>query len=282
MFKGKRKHRSLSQRKHTINKMGPKYCEAENPWTEDEDRRLCELGDAGKTLAEVQRKFPSRNAERCLNRYFSLKGYQVPGRSHTHTSHQARQDPALWPLATQHTHSSSVVTRHRGHHLHPSASVFNPVPQRQSIGTVLQQNYQVSPSSGQSIPSVSAPRPQTLGLPSSSSSLPSAETPLYTKARSSSRTDAEGPNHLTHSVSFGHPSSPKAAGDGNTDWLFSTRRQRPTPLSSSSYASTVVSRTFSEPLASALTSPETTSTPPDTRSSSDSHSAAAKRLRKPR
>ncbi|KAF6239676.1 hypothetical protein HO173_002222 [Letharia columbiana] len=58
MFKGKRKHRSLSQRKHTIGKMGPSYHEAEKPWTEEENRKLCALGDAGKTLGDIHRKFP--------------------------------------------------------------------------------------------------------------------------------------------------------------------------------------------------------------------------------
>ncbi|CAF9923510.1 MAG: hypothetical protein ALECFALPRED_002396 [Alectoria fallacina] len=95
IFKGKRKHRSLSQRKHTIGKMGPQYHEAEKPWTEEEDRLLCALGDAGKTLGEIHRKFRSRNAERCLNRYFRLRGYHTTGKGLLRTSHQAREAPAL-------------------------------------------------------------------------------------------------------------------------------------------------------------------------------------------
>lgn len=93
-FKGKRKHRSLSQRKHTIGRMGPKYHEAEMPWTAEDDMKLRALGDAGKTLGDIHRKFRSRNAERCLNRYFSLKGYGNTGRGHTHTSRHAGQAPA--------------------------------------------------------------------------------------------------------------------------------------------------------------------------------------------
>ena len=94
VFKGRRKHRSLSQRKHTIGKMGPKYHEPEEPWTEEENQKLCALGDAGKTLGDIHRKFRSRNAERCLDRYFFLKGYHITGPSRTHASHQAGHPPA--------------------------------------------------------------------------------------------------------------------------------------------------------------------------------------------
>ena len=80
LFRGKRKHRSLSQRKHTISKMGPRFHEAETLWTPDDDRKLCGLGDAGRTLGDIYRKFRSRNAERCLNRYFYLKDCQTSGR----------------------------------------------------------------------------------------------------------------------------------------------------------------------------------------------------------
>ena len=114
VFKGRRKHRSLSQRKHTIGKMGPKYNEAEAPWTEDEDRKLCALGDAGKTLGEIHRKFRTRNAERCLNRYFYLKGYYDTGRSRTQTTRQA---PVADSLDTQHTRHSSFNARHPAHGL---------------------------------------------------------------------------------------------------------------------------------------------------------------------
>ena len=119
VFKGRRKHRSLSQRKHTIGKMGPKYHEAEEPWTEDEDRKLCALGDAGKTLGDIHRKFRSRNAERCLNRYFHLKGYHSTGRSRT------LHPPALHPVSAQHTHELSTILEDPAYRHHPSASVVD-------------------------------------------------------------------------------------------------------------------------------------------------------------
>lgn len=154
MFKGKRKHRSLSQRKHTIGKMVAKNQEAENPWTEEENRKLCNLGDAGKTLGDIHRKFRSRNAESCLNQYFHLKGYHTTGISRTHTSHQARQEPSQYPQSTQNTHYSSVIGRHRGYRLHSAASVVDPIPHRRIIGTVLEQSYQYPSRSNQNTPSV--------------------------------------------------------------------------------------------------------------------------------
>ena len=89
VFQGRRKHRSLSQRKHTISKMGPKYHEPEEPWTEEEDQKLCALGDAKKTLGEIHRKFRYRNAERCLDRYFQLKGTPTPGPYHSNKSYES-------------------------------------------------------------------------------------------------------------------------------------------------------------------------------------------------
>ena len=128
VFKGRRKHRSLSQRKHTIGKMGPKYHEAEEPWTEDEDRKLCALGDAGKTLGDIHRKFRSRNAERCLNRYFHLKGCNSTGRSRTSTPRQALHSPALHPVSAQHAHESSTILEDPAYRHHPSASVVESFP----------------------------------------------------------------------------------------------------------------------------------------------------------
>ena len=141
LFKDKRKHRSLSQRKHTISKMGPKYHEAERPWTAEEDRKLCALGDDGKTLSDIHRKFRHRNAERCLNRYFHLKGYRPTSRSLTQTSHQAPQAPAPYPLGTQHTHSSSVLAGHTGYGSPTSTAAPNPITHGESFGPALQQNY---------------------------------------------------------------------------------------------------------------------------------------------
>ena len=94
IFKGKRKHRSLSQRKHSITKMGPRYREPEIPWTGEEDRRLCAMGDAGKSLGDIHRQFRSRNAERCLKRYFHLRGRHTTDSNDSRTSRQVHQAPA--------------------------------------------------------------------------------------------------------------------------------------------------------------------------------------------
>lgn len=319
MFKGKRKHRSLSQRKHTIGKMGPKYSEAEEPWTEEENRKLCALGDAGKTLGDIHRKFRSRNAERCLNRYFHLKGFHTASRSHTRTSHQARQAPALYPLSTQHTHFSSVVARHRGYGrgygLHSSTSVIDPIPHRRSLGTVLQQSYRVPRLSSQNIPSVFPPRLRTPGMLSLSSSCTGAETANYSTASislnnaastephttrtqgssstsrqqrlaafssSSSHSGAEPPTYSTPPMPPDNPSSPEVVGNESLDDSFTSRRQRPATSSSSSSASTANSPTDSTPLTSTSNSPATTTPPLEIKDAPASKSAAANRVRKSR
>ena len=299
IFKDKRKHRSLSQRKHTIGKMGgPQYHEAERPWTTQEDRRLCALGDAGKSLGDIHRKFPSRNAERCLNRYFRLKGYHTISGSHTPTSYQARQDPA----PTQRTHSPSAVARHRGYRLHSGSSHYQSV-------------YEAPPTSGQHIPSgltlgTSPQSPtysttranpfpeltdlpcqlplatQTPGMPSSSSafaprtqgsSRPTMQQGPAAPSSSSSSPDAGGPDRSQPSMSLNSPSLPDAVGNESTDGQSASRRQRPTTSSSASSGSTEDTAISSSSATSATTSPR-----PKVHDSSDSQSAAANRVRKPR
>ena len=201
IFKGKRKHRSLSQRRHTISRMrGPQYHEAERPWTTQEDKKLCSMGDAGKGLGDINRKFPTRNAERCLNRYFhltNLKGYHPTSSGHGHTSHKALQDLAQSPLGIQQPTgspgSSSAVARHREHRLQSSPSPYQSV-------------YQTLPTSDRHIPSSStlntypqqytSPMPRakpfpevresSLRLPSSIqvSGIPSSSTPYSTASTS--------------------------------------------------------------------------------------------------
>ncbi len=149
MFKGRRKHRSLSQRKHTIGKMGPRYQESEKPFTEEENQRLCAMGDSGKTLGDIQRKFRSRNGEHCLKQYWLLKGYPATGRSRTSTSHQARSAPALHALSTEHTLPSSIVARHGENPFHPITPIVEPVSHRQGTGTPPWPNYHASPTSSQ-------------------------------------------------------------------------------------------------------------------------------------
>lgn len=289
LFKDKRKHRSLSQRKHTISKMGPKYHEAERPWTAEEDRKLCALGDDGKTLGDIHRKFRHRNAERCLNRYFQLKGYRPTSRFHTrtpHQAHQAHQAPALYPLGIQHAHSSSVTPRHSGYNSHSSTSVADPITHSQSSSTVLQQSYQVPPTSGQNMPSIFTPRQQTSGMTAPPSSFTSAELANYSTAprplKNAASTEtllpsSQGPskrrsatptsfshhsdvgtsNSTTLHFSFDNPSSPEVVGNKSTDW-----RQRPTTSSSSATGSGEKSATHSSPSSSVTESPTTTGPPP--------------------
>ena len=142
LFKGRRRHRSLSQRKHTIGRMGPKYHEVEEPWTEAENRRLCALGDAGKTLGEIHRKFRSRNAERCLDHYFHLKGYHSAGSSDTPTSPQARHAPVLRPHSPESMQDPSLIPRHSAYGVHPGPSISETGSHGQSIDTALQQTNQ--------------------------------------------------------------------------------------------------------------------------------------------
>ena len=142
IFKGRRKHRSLSQRKHTIGKMGPKYHEPEEPWTESDNQKLCALGDAGKTLGDIHRKFRSRNAERCLDRYFYLKGYQTTGPDLTRTSHQARHAPASRSCSPESMQDPRFNARHSAYGVHAGTSVSETDSHRQRRDTALQPTHQ--------------------------------------------------------------------------------------------------------------------------------------------
>ena len=153
LFKGRRKHRSLSQRKHTIGKMGPKYHEAEEPWTEADNKKLCALGDAGKSLGDIHRKFRSRNAERCLDRYFQLKGIHLTGSSHARTSLQARHAPASGSRSPESMQDPSSVARHSVYGVHPGASISETGSHGQSIDSALQQTHQRPIAFSQNIPS---------------------------------------------------------------------------------------------------------------------------------
>ena len=175
IFKGRRKHRSLSQRKHTIGRMGPKYHEAEEPWTESENQKLCALGDAGKSLGDIHRKFRSRNAERCLDRYFYLKGYHTTGSSHTRTSHQARHAPASRPRSPESMQNPSSIARHPAYGVHPGTSISGTGSHGQSIDTALQQAHQRPTAFSQNIPSASTLRSHTSEAPYPPSPFTSAE-----------------------------------------------------------------------------------------------------------
>ena len=153
IFKGKRKHRSLSQRKHTIGKMGPKYNEAEEPWTEAEIRRLCALGDAGKTLGDIHRKFRSRNAERCMERYFRLRGHLTDGSSHTCTSHEARHAPVSRPHSRESMRDPRFITGKSAYGVRPSTSISGTGSHGQSIDAVLQRTHERPTSFSQNPPS---------------------------------------------------------------------------------------------------------------------------------
>ena len=175
IFKGKRKHRSLSQRKHTIGKMGPKYHEAEEPWTEAETRKLCALGDAGKTLGDIHRKFRSRNAERCLERYFRLRRHGA-GSSQTRTSHEARHASASRPHSPEPMQDPIFIVGQSAYGVHPSASISGAGSHGQSIDAALQRTNERPTTFSQNPPCDFTMRNHTseascLSSPSSSESL---------------------------------------------------------------------------------------------------------------
>ena len=185
LFKGKRQHRSLSQRKHTIVKMGPKSDEAEKPWTEEENRKLCNMGDAGKTLGDIHRRFRSRNAQRCLNRYFHLKGYDTTGIG-THISHQ---DPLQYPQNTPSIHGSSVLEEHRENRLRSGISVIDSIPHPRTKDTVRQQSPQAPAHANQDGPSVFPLRRQMSEL--SLEALRLSQATQLTHQESAARQDAD-------------------------------------------------------------------------------------------
>ena len=244
MFKGRRKHRSLSQRKHTIGKMGPRYQESEKPFTEEENQRLCAMGDSGKTLGDIQRKFRSRNGEHCLKQYWLLKGYPTTGRSRTSTSHQARSAPALHALSTKHTLHSSIVARHGENPFHASTPIVEPVSHRLGTGTHPRPNYHASSTSSQINQFVSAQSmvPDALG-----------------------GTD-------------GDPASPEATGNKIKEWPIHSERWK-LGASPSSSATTANSPTYSTITTSPLSPSAVMNTPLESYNSLDSLGAAANRVR---
>ena len=184
IFRGKRKHRSLSQRKHTIGKMGPKYHEAEEPWTERENRKLCALGDAGKTLGDIHRRFRSRNAERCLDQYFYLKGHSTTDSSHA---------PASRPGSPVSMQDPSSVARHPAYGVHPGTSISEAGSHGQSIDAALQQTHQRPPTFGQNVPSASTRKSHTSEASYPSSPFTSAG-PLSCSPRSPFSNNGASPN----------------------------------------------------------------------------------------
>ena len=332
IFKDRRKHRSLSQRKHTIAKMGPKYHEPEAPWTERETRKLCALGDAGKSLGDIHRKFRSRNAERCLERYFHLKGYDSTSSSHAHTSDQARHAPPHNPETMQ---APSFIARHSAYDVNPGTSIRETSSYGQSIDTALKQTNQLSAIFSQNIASAFTLPSQTSEASSPSSPFISAEPlscstaspfpnsgasprppatrcqgPLDSLAQqerqgawystppdSSAYSSAQDPEHRT--VFLPPPScNPSTLGTWSDN--FSTRRASREALrnpsveypfgswhprlsmsSSSLSATTANSPTNPTSPTSSLSTPRTVTSPFVSRDSLDSHSVAARKVRKP-
>ena len=199
VFKGRRKHRSLSQRKHSITKMGPRYHEPEIPWTEGEDRRLCAMGDAGKSLGDIHREFRSRNAERCLKRYFHLKGQHRTGSNDNRTSHQLRQAPARYTPSALNIYPSNI------------GAVVDPVHPSEGAS-------QRAPASSSNNPSLLVQRRPTSNMPSSSLSFASAEAASAPMTTSS----------LNSASSSGHPEHQGRYSSSHS------RQQRPSARSSSS------------------------------------------------
>ena len=281
LFKGKRKHRSLSQRKHTIGKMGPKYHEAEEPWTAEENKKLCEMGDSGKTLGDIHRRFRSRNAERCLDRYFQMKGWDTAGGSRSGIDRQARRAPALQPVSTPPTNYPP------GYHPYPSSSSIEPVPHCQSIDPALQQTPQPLTTSSRNSFSAFMPRGYTSGEPSPSWPFTGAAVPSQSKAppftyntaslepltaRNQCSSGSVRPIPIPNpSGFFGRSSSSEALGNESAESRFPPR-QLGLMTSSSSFSATPANTPAY--LTSSPSSPRTVSSPLEILYPSDSHSAA--------
>ena len=278
IFKGKRKHRSLSQRKHSITKMGPRYREPEIPWTEEEDRRLCAMGDAGKSLGDIHRQFRSRNAERCLKRYFRLKGQHTTSSNENRTPHQARQAPARRAPSALNIYPSNID------------AVSDPVHPSESAS-------QRAPASSWNDPALFMQRRPRSDMPSSSLSFASAEaasTPMTTSSlysappsghsedqgrfssllsrqqrpptRSSQSSIGSTFGCSSQSTPYEYQSSSEAASNASSDWFFNPRRPRPSASSSS--LSTPYTNVFASP-----TPPSASATSPDARSRTPNETA---------
>ena len=261
IFKGRRKHRSLSQRKHTISKMGPSYHEVEEPWTEDENQKLRALGDAGRTLGEIHRKFRSRNAERCLEQYFYLRGH----RSRASTSRQASHAPAIGPLDVQNTRLSRAVEEPTEHLFHSSTSVIEPLNNHQPADTAIQQSYQ-------------PPSPFDLTSPSAFTLRP--RTPRAGSSYSLS-TGAGAPSCPTSSVSLNNAASTEALAGQTQGSSRPSRQHSPAAWSCFSSSATAASSPKISPFSTSSSSSFARRSPPHRRHESpDSHGAAANGVRK--
>ena len=265
IFKGIRKHRSLSQRKHTISKMGPSYHEAEEPWTEDENLKLRALGDAKRTLGEIHRKFRSRNAERCLEQYYYLKGH----RGRASASRQVSHAPAIGPLDVQGRRPSRTVEENAEHLFRSDASTIEPLTNHHPVDPAIQQSYQPSSAFGPTSPfSAFTLRPRT----------PRARSPFSRFA------GAEVPNGSTFSMSLNNAASTEALAGQTQSSSRASRQQSPTAWSCFSSSATAASSPKFSPKFSSFSTSSTSSfammSPHRRHESPDSHSAAANGVRK--
>lgn len=281
LFKGKRKHRSLSQRKHTIGKMGPKYHEAEAPWTAEESQKLCEMGDGGKTLGDIHRRFRSRNAERCLDRYFQMKGWDTSGGSRSGINRQVPRAPVPHPVSNPHTNYPPE------YYPHPGTSRVESVPYSQSIDPALQQTPQPLTTSSRNSFSAFMPGGHASGEPSppwpfTGPTAPSLSTaPPFTynaapieplTARSQSSSESMRPIPIPNASGvFDRSSSREALGNESAETYFLPRHPGLRTSSSSFSATTVNTPVYST---SSPNSPRTVASPLEVYYSSDSHSAA--------
>ena len=250
--------------------MGPRYREPEIPWTEEEDRRLCAMGDAGKSLLDIHRQFRSRNAKRCLKRYIHLRGQGTTSSNDTRTSHQVRQAPARYAPSALSIYPSNI------------GAIVDPVRPSESAS-------QRAPASSWNNPSLSVQRRPTSGMPSSSLSFGSAaaaSVPMTTSSLSS----APSSGHSEHQGRYSSPlprqqrpparssqssigstlgysasitpyeyQSPSEAGsNASSEWFLN--QQRPGPSKSSSSLSTPYTNMFATPI-----TPSASGTSPDAR-----------------
>ena len=263
IFKGKRNGRCLQSRKSLIKRMGPKHREPEVAWTEEEDWKLCSMGDEGRSSYDIEKEFLSRNTQRCIERYFEMKARDAASTSRTSISRPARQAPALPPIRTLNTQDSTALPPIGTLNTQPSpacrfhlftqhctdycrqldASPSEPRDFYPRVDTARQQTPQPPHTSGPNIFSAFMSRGHMLEEPTPSwpftgAAAPSHSTPTISMNNAASvgpqTARIQGSSYLIRpdlrpraSTSFGKSSSSEAVGNESTVYRFDPRHPRP-------------------------------------------------------
>ena len=273
------------------------------------------MGDAGKSLGDIHRKFRSRNAERCLDRYFFLKGYQSTSSSYAHLSQQARHARLHNPEIRQ---DPNFIARYSAYRVNPDTSISETGSHGQSIDTAMQQTHQRPTIFSQNTASALTLPSQTSEASSPSSPFTNAEplscstaSPFSNSGASSRRptTRCQGPSDSLRQqerqgASYSTPSDSSANSSArnpkhpavflppptcypstlgtwpSAESPFGSWHQ-PSMSSSSLSATTANSPTNPTSPTSSLSTPKTVTSPFGSRDSLGSHNVAARKVRKP-